>query len=151
SSLPSPFWLTLDVMKSFAPLVAVCLALGPQVAARQHDEAAHRHLEAGQVANAVPSTPKSIADGSNVYIRSCASCHGKTGQGDGPAAKQLTPSPSNLVDSEWKHGTSDAEIFTVIRNGVPKTAMKGFASKMTEHEIWDVINYLRSIGPQPAK
>jgi mono/diheme cytochrome c family protein len=29
--------------------------------------------------------------------------------------------------------------------------MKGFASKMTEHEIWDVINYLRSIGPQPAK
>jgi mono/diheme cytochrome c family protein len=103
------------------------------------------------VPNAVPSTPKSIADGASVYNRSCASCHGKSGTGDGPAAKQLTPTPANLVDDEWKHGTSDGEIFTVIRNGVPKTAMKGFASKMTEHEIWDVINYLRSIGPQPAK
>jgi mono/diheme cytochrome c family protein len=124
-------------MRSFAPLVAVWLALVTLLAA--------------QGANAVPSTPKSIADGANVYNRSCASCHGKTGQGDGPAAKQLTPSPSNLVDGEWKHGAGDSEIFTVIRNGVPKTAMKGFASKMTEHEIWDVINYLRSIGPQPAK
>jgi mono/diheme cytochrome c family protein len=121
-------------MRSFALLVAVWLALVPQVAAQQHE-----------------STPKSIADGANMFNRSCASCHGKTGQGDGPAAKQLTPPPSNLVDGEWKHGTSDAEIFTVIRNGVPKTAMKGFASKMTEHEIWDVINYLHSIGPQAAK
>ena len=124
-------------MRSFAPLVAVWLALVTLLAA--------------QGANAVPSTPKSIADGANVYNRSCASCHGKTGQGDGPAAKQLTPPPSNLADGEWKHGTSDAEIFTVIRNGVPKTAMKGFAYKMTEHEIWDVINYVRSIGPQAAK
>jgi mono/diheme cytochrome c family protein len=127
-------------MRFFAPFVAVWLALVPQVAAQHHD-----------VANAVLSTPKSIADGASVYNRSCASCHGKTGQGDGPAGKQLTPSPSNLVDGEWQHGTSDGEIFTVIRNGVPRTAMKGFASKMTEHEIWDVINYLRSIGPQPAK
>ena len=125
-------------MRFFAPLAVICLALVPQINARQHDEA-------------VPSSPKSIADGSSVYNRSCASCHGRTGAGDGPAAKQLNPPPSNLVDSEWKHGTSDGEIFAVVRNGVPKTAMKGFASKMAEHEIWDVINYIRSIGPQPAK
>jgi high-affinity iron transporter len=100
---------------------------------------------------AVPSTPKSIADGGNAYNRSCASCHGKSATGDGPAAKQLNPKPSNLVDAEWAHGTSDSEIFAVIRSGVPKTAMKGFASKMTEREIWDIINYLRSVGPAPVK
>src|SRR5215212_7165455 len=76
----------------------------------------------------------------SAYNRSCASCHGKTGMGDGPAGKQLNPPPSNLADAEWKHGSTDPEIFTVIRSGIPKTAMKGFASKMTEHEIWDVIN-----------
>jgi len=138
-------------MRSFAPLLVIWLALVPQIAARHQDDATHRHSEAANAQNAVPSTPKSIADGASVYNRSCASCHGRTGTGDGPAAKQLKPPPSNLVDSEWNHGTSDGEIFAVIRSGVPKTAMKGFASKLTEHEIWDVINYVRSISAQPAK
>jgi mono/diheme cytochrome c family protein len=124
-------------MRHLASLLAVSVLLAtPAAAGRQ---------------NTVPTTPKSVADGGSLYNRSCASCHGKAGTGDGPAAKQLTPKPSNLVDAEWTHGTSDSEIFAVIRGGVPKTAMKGFASKMTEHEIWDVINYLRSIGPAPAK
>ena len=101
--------------------------------------------------SAVPTSPKSVADGAKIFARSCASCHGRTGMGDGPAAKQLTPKPSNLVDAEWAHGATDSEIFAVIRSGVPKSAMKGFASKMTEHEIWDVINYLRSLGSSPVK
>jgi high-affinity iron transporter len=138
-------------MRFFAPLAVIWLALVPQMAARPQDDATHQHSEAAKVQNAVPSTPKSIADGASVYNRSCASCNGRTGAGDGPAGKQLNPPPSNLVDSDWKHGTTDGEIFAVVRNGVPKTAMKGFASKMTEHDIWDVINYVRSIGPQPAK
>jgi mono/diheme cytochrome c family protein len=136
-------------------IILLCAAsavmLSGAVVAAQHDEATHRHMEAAKVQNAVPSTPKSVADGGSLYNRSCASCHGKTGTGDGPAAKTLNPKPSNLVDAEWVHGTSDGEIFAVIRNGIPKSAMKGFASKMTEHEIWDVINYVRSIGPAGAK
>jgi mono/diheme cytochrome c family protein len=125
-------------MRYTVPFLAVWFAFVTSAAALQHDVPA-------------PSTPKSIADGASAYNRSCASCHGKTGMGDGPAGKQLNPPPSNLVDAEWKHGATDAEIFTVIRSGVPKTAMRGFASKMTEHEIWDVINYVRSLGPAPAK
>lgn len=124
--------------------------LSGAAAAGQHDEATHRHPEAAKVQNAVPSTPKSIADGGSLYSRSCASCHGKAGTGDGPAAKTLNPKPSNLVDAEWVHGTSDGEIFAVVRNGIPKSAMKGFASKLTEHEIWDVINYVRSLSTTAA-
>ena len=34
----------------------------------------------------------------------------------------------------------------VIRDGAgPKFDMKGFKSKMTEQEIWNVVNYLRSL------
>jgi len=25
--------------------------------------------------------------------------------------------------------------------------MKAFKSKLTEHEMWDVVNYVRSLGP----
>ena len=135
-------------MRYAALLVAVGLVFISPLVARQHTEATHRHMEAANVINAVPATPKSIADGGTLFNRSCASCHGKTGTGDGPAAKQLNPKPSNLVDAEWTHGTSDGEILAVVRTGIPKTAMKGFASKMTEHEMWDVINYVRSLAPK---
>jgi mono/diheme cytochrome c family protein len=35
--------------------------------------------------------------GKNEYLRSCASCHGETGKGDGPAAKSLPKPPGDLT------------------------------------------------------
>ena len=60
---------------------------------------------------------------------------------------ELNPKPSDLSDADWKHGSSDGEIFVVIRDGVKNTGMKTFAKKLTAHQIWDVVNYVRSIGP----
>ena len=51
-----------------------------------------------------------------LYTSLCANCHGPTMQGgQGPS----------LVDAEWKHGDSDADITRVIRDGVPTTPMAG--------------------------
>ena len=44
-------------------------------------------------------------------------------------------------------GSTDGEIFVVIRDGVKNTGMKPYGRKMTTHQIWDVVNYLRSMGP----
>jgi hypothetical protein len=55
--------------------------------------------------------------------------------------------PPNLIDDKWDHGSSDGEIFVVIRDGIgPKFDMKGFKSKLTAAEMWQVVNYLRSLG-----
>jgi mono/diheme cytochrome c family protein len=35
--------------------------------------------------------------GRNEFLRSCASCHGISGKGDGPVAKSLNPAPSDLT------------------------------------------------------
>src|SRR5215218_644941 len=94
-------------MKYTAAVFAVWVSTAPWIAAQQHDPATHRHMEAAKVESAVPSTPKSIADGATLFNRNCASCHGRTAMGDGPASKQLNPEPSNLADAEWTHGTSD--------------------------------------------
>ena len=64
--------------------------------------------------------------------------------------EDLDPKPADLTDAEWKHGPSDGEIFTVIRDGVKGTGMKSFSKKLTVHQIWDVINYVRSIGPSKS-
>ena len=55
--------------------------------------------------------------------------------------------PSDLTDAEWLHGSSDGEIFSNIRNGIgPKFDMKPMKSRMTDADIWNVVNYLRSLG-----
>jgi len=116
-------------------------------AAGQHDAGAHTHPEAAKVANPVKPTPDSIAAGKKIYDTQCVSCHGETGKGDGKMAAQVNPKPPDLTDAEWKHGSTDGEIFLVIKDGAKNTAMKPYNSKLTTHQIWDVVNYIRSIGP----
>jgi len=45
----------------------------------------------------VPAPHTSPASGKEMYINYCASCHGKTGTGDGPAAAALKVPVSNLT------------------------------------------------------
>jgi cbb3-type cytochrome c oxidase subunit III len=101
--------------------------------------------------NTVEADAASLAAGKKLFASNCASCHGETAQGDGKAGATLNPKPPNLADATWIHGSSDGEIFSVIRDGVKDTGMKAFASRMTAHQIWDVVNYLRSIGPETSR
>jgi high-affinity iron transporter len=108
---------------------------------------AHTHSEAAKQKNPVPADAASIEAGKQVYEKNCANCHGKTGVGDGMMGAELNPKPANLVDADWKHGSTDGEIFTVIKDGVKGTGMKSFNSKLTTRQMWDVVNYVRSLGP----
>jgi mono/diheme cytochrome c family protein len=51
----------------------------------------------------------------------------------------------------WVHGSTDAEIFAVIRDGAKGTPMRGFAGRMTMKELWTVLNYVRSLGPAKGR
>jgi mono/diheme cytochrome c family protein len=107
--------------------------------------------KAAAVKNPVQPTPKSIESGRQAYNRACRQCHGPKGLGDGPLAPK-NPSPADLTDAEWKYGSSDGEIFAIISNGVGgDSEMKGHRSEMTVTDMWNVVNYLRSIGPQTTK
>ena len=81
--------------------------------------------------NPVKSTPESLAAGRKLYDAQCASCHGVSGKGDGKMAASLNPpKPSDLTDAAWKHGATDGEIFTVVKDGAKGTGMRAFASRM---------------------
>lgn len=107
--------------------------------------------KAAAVKNPVASNANSINKGRQAYQKACRHCHGTKGIGDGPLAPK-NPSPANLTDAEWKYGSSDGEIFAIISNGVGgDSEMKGLRSELTATDMWNIVNYLRSIGPPAAK
>ncbi len=109
--------------------------------------AAQGNPEAAKVKNPVARSAESIAAGKTLYTKNCRFCHGNDAKGNGPMAPKDTH-PPDLTDAKWDRGASDGEIMAVIRDGAgPKFDMKGYKSKMTETDMWNVVNYLRSIGP----
>lgn len=104
--------------------------------------------EARKLKNPVQTTPQSLATGKELFNKNCRSCHGADGKGEGPM-KPKDSHPSNLIDKEWAHGDSDGEIFAIVRDGAPPAPMqymRGYKSRMTEQEIWSVVNYIRSLA-----
>jgi mono/diheme cytochrome c family protein len=107
--------------------------------------------EAKKVKNPVAASPESIAAGEKTFQKYCKFCHGADAKGDGPMAPKDTH-PSNLIDDKWDRGSSDGEIFAVISEGAgPKFQMKGFKSKLTPQEIWNVVNYMRSLAQKGTR
>ncbi len=127
-------------------------AAGMAAQDRDHQTGTHTHAEAAKLKSPVKSTPAAIAAGKALYDKSCAGCHGATGKGDGKMAASITGAkPSDMTDATWKHGASDGEIFTVVRDGVKQTGMRGFASRLKPEDIWNVVIYLRTLAPSSHK
>jgi ankyrin len=115
----------------------------------EHPTDPHSHPEAGALTNPQPGTPESIAAGAVTYERQCSTCHGETGRGDGALAAATAAygsRPSNLADVTWQHGSTDGEIFVAIRDGIgPDFTMDAYGGRLTEPDIWHLVNYLKSL------
>lgn len=101
--------------------------------------------EAAAIKNPVAASPESIAAGKALYQRYCAVCHGVTAEGG--SGSDISPPAPDLTDSEWKHGSTDGEIFDVIKNGVPPDlSMEPWGDRIKDQDIWNVVNFLRSLA-----
>jgi mono/diheme cytochrome c family protein len=129
--------------------VAVLLIRGPAARTRACSfQTPQPSSDAKKIKNPIPSDAASIEEGRKIYSRTCAPCHGPSGKGDGGMALGGS-TPADLTDDKWDHGSTDGEIFVVIRDGV-SADMEGYKDKLTEKQIWQVINYIRSIGPKDS-
>lgn len=98
--------------------------------------------------NPVATSATSVAAGQALYAKNCRFCHGPEAKGNGPMAPKDTH-PSDLTDAKWDRGATDGEIFLVIRDGAgPDMKMKGYKGRMSDPDIWNTVNYLRSLGPK---
>ena len=90
-----------------------------------------------QAANPVAGDPQAIREGASLFRANCSPCHGLNAKGGGRGP--------DLTSGRWTHGSSDAEIFRTITQGVPGTQMP--ANGFEDSEIWTIIAYLRSLAP----
>ena len=91
--------------------------------------------------NPLAGSTKAAKAGGYEFRINCALCHGLGAHGGGRGP--------DLTRAAKKHTHSDAEMFQVISNGIPGTAMpangtNGQGVGMTDEEIWQIITYLRS-------
>ena len=98
---------------------------------------------AAKVANPVAATAESIASGRRTYRRTCALCHGPEGKGDGGGAGGGGV-PADLTAAKWRYGGTDGELFAVIHDGT-SADMQGYAEQLAETDIWNLINYIRTL------
>jgi mono/diheme cytochrome c family protein len=100
--------------------------------------------EPAKLANPVKPTAESIAMGKKAYSMDCAMCHGKEGAGDGDLAVDMKLKLKNYRDSDALKELTDGEVYNIILNG--KGQMTGEEGRMKAPQIWNVVNYVRSLG-----
>jgi mono/diheme cytochrome c family protein len=102
---------------------------------------------AAKIVNPAPMTASSIAAGRKTYLLLCSRCHGPAGKGDGGGAG-AGGQPADFTDEVWEFGSSDGEIFAAIAEGT-SADMESYAERIPAPEIWNLVNYLRSLKPRP--
>jgi len=85
--------------------------------------------------------------GKSLFAANCASCHGDTGAGNGPAAGALSPSPTNF---HLKKPTPE-RAWDVLENGVPGTAMPPWRSQLSADQRRTLVEFVRSLYGAPQE
>ena len=92
--------------------------------------------------------------GKEIYDKRCTWCHGAEGGGDGAAKNRLNPPPRDFTSGNYKIKSShfedmtpnDDDIYRMIRDGMPGTAMPGWSDILTEQDMWDLTAYVKSFA-----
>ena len=80
-----------------------------------------------------------------LFATNCSMCHGQSGQGDGPLAKNLSPEPTNFTDEERATNRSLMGLFDAVSNGIDDTPMVAF-TQFNEQQRWSLAFYVGSLA-----
>ena len=114
-----------------------------QVASTPNDKS-ETSTEARKIANPVKPTPQSIALGKKYYAYDCAMCHGELGDGKGEVAVDEKYTLPDFTDPNALKDKTDGELFYSLKNG--KGHMPLERVRVTPDELWNLINYVRSMA-----
>lgn len=96
-----------------------------------------------KMANPVKADATSISTGKSLWAKHCASCHGKTGAGDGTKSATLKTHPGDFHKEAFQ-SQPDGSIFYKTMEG--RKDMPSFKKKIPDQDdIWSLVNYIRTL------
>ena len=89
-------------------------------------------------------------DAKQLYEKSCGTCHGPNGKGDGPAGKMLKPPPADF--GTVLKGKADTDVAKIIKEGGKAlgraAAMPAYGSKLSDDQINGLVQYVKGLAPK---
>ncbi len=93
--------------------------------------------------------------GEETYMKHCFWCHGEQGRGDGPATVGMLPAPRDFVTADYRirstaHGQlpTDEDLRSAIAVGLPGSPMPGWERYLSDEEIGQLVEHLKSFSPR---
>ncbi|MGQ7869125.1 c-type cytochrome [Sunxiuqinia sp. sy24] len=81
--------------------------------------------------------------GKILYIKHCRSCHGNTGEGDGPKAASMKTEILSFTSEKFQE---EADGVVYYQSIIGRDEMPNYESKIPEEEDrWAVVNYIKSM------
>lgn len=84
------------------------------------------------------------AKGKPNFEKTCVTCHGPEGKGDGPIGLLLKPPAANFTSPE-SNKKAPAELLDIIQNGKPGTGMVAWKNQFSEAQMQDLLAYLLTL------
>ena len=88
-----------------------------------------------------------VGNAASSYSSLCATCHGASGKGNGPAAAALNPKPKDFTDCKAMAKSSDETLFKTIKGGGQSVGlsamMPAWGGSLTDSQIHNLVEYVR--------
>jgi mono/diheme cytochrome c family protein len=101
-------------------------------------------LKAENAKNPLPASDEVVKQGQQIYLQSCALCHGTDGRGHTSLGLAMYPPAMDLTSPHVQHWT-DAELFWIIQNGVRLTGMPSWESTISETDTWKLGHFIHAL------
>ncbi len=136
---------TFSLAAAIVTIAALAFSRGGATAADSVSEKWVTPTSSAAKKNPIAPTEASIAAGQKIYLKHCATCHGRNGDGDGPGVVDLGIQPSKLCDPRLQ-AEPDGPLFWKITAG--KKPMPGYGRRLSETDRWNLINYIRTLAKE---
>ena len=104
--------------------------------------------------NPLPVTEENLLRGKEVFLQRCVGCHGIAGDGKGPGASFMSPSPADFTSADdacCGGDTGPGDFYYRILRGWPGTAMENFGDRLSVNDIWRVVMFVKTIPNHTLK
>ena len=101
-------------------------------------------IEAENKKNPLPDNDEVVKGGKQIFLQSCALCHGTDGHGRTDLGRNMYPPAMDMTSPHVQHW-SDAELFWIIQNGVRLTGMPSWKSVISEGDTWKLARFIHAL------